>query len=249
MWQHSWDCGQGYEWSWPRDSEWARRGMFTSLWLPFLCHQDIPLFWLQFFYGDFLCIVLLHTDWGWDLYGSSYLSWLSSFQIPLTCAELHTLTHGLERLSFPPQISSFMNHSLYLCVEMMVPSRSCQGTTKNNSVELRGAPVVEEPMENWGTSSAFFPVTPMGLQSISLTWPCAPSWWGNVSRQHFLSLEIHFWARNLQCCVWKGLFSHFHIPSCRFVFPSEYVLGCDWTQQRAIVRGDSAILRTRNSLK
>lgn len=104
--------------------------------------------------------------------GSFYLSWLSSFQIPLTCAGLHTLTHGLERLSFPHQLSSFMSHSLYLCVEMMIPS---QGTTKNNSVELRGAPVVGEPVGNWGTSSAFFPVTPIGLQSISLTWPvCLP---------------------------------------------------------------------------
>lgn len=128
-----------------------------------------------------------------------------------------------------------MNHSLHLCVEMMMPSHSSQGLTKSSMIELRGAAGSggKNPRRNWGF--VFPSIQPWGTWGASsgqvtlkhLPEPamCSFPGKGTSPGSTLISLEIHSWAGNLQYCVWKGLFFHFYVPLCRFVFSSKCVLG------------------------
>lgn len=112
-----------------------------------------------------------------------------------------------------------------------MPSCSSQGTTKSKTVELRGT--VDFGGGNpQGSQGVVFPSTPASGNLRDLVWPSpqvtltrphALFWERNVSRQH-PHLPRDSLLSKTPSVLGLGLFSHFHIPLGRFIFPSDMPL-------------------------
>lgn len=126
----------------------------------------------------FVYIAVLLTSWDWDLYASqlilsvllsqTQIKWLSTFQTPpKLCRVTHPHPLPLKVISSKKKKNFNESYPSPLCGNDDA-ILLCQGTLKSSRIELRGAAGCGR-RNPWAPSG-----TPLGLQNISLTWPCAP---------------------------------------------------------------------------